>query len=263
MALATRAKFYFGHEVLADGTYFDFAEGGPTLSAQVDPGYYSAEEFVLEVQRALNDAGALVYAVDFNRTTRLVTISASGTFSILGTTGPHTGSSLYTLLGYNGVNLTGANSYTFTAVSGLEYIPQFFLLDYVDPEMRQESVDSNISVTGSGKVEVVRFSIQKFYEFTIDFINDQCRSNDVSLIESNLNGKSDAIQFLQEVTKKGHIEIMPDRDNVDDFYTIILESTPASIAGTGYRLVEKTAQGLIGYFSTCLLYTSPSPRDRG
>ena len=252
MALSTRSKFYFGHEVTPTAPYVDIDEGSGEITATLNPGYYSPQEFVAELQRALNEIGNLTYAVDFNRTTRRITISASGTFSILGFSGQHAQNDLYAVMGYPALaDLTGASLYLLDNPSGYEYLPQFFLLDYVDSEMRQDVADASTSTTGSGKVEIVRFAIEKFFEFTIDFINDYCRNDESSLLETNLNGRADAIQFLQDIVKRGHIEFMPDRDDVNDYYTLILETTQASRQGTGYRLTEKAA--FIGYYTTGLL----------
>lgn len=252
MALTTRSSFYFGHEVTLNTLYIDFNEGGPELTAILNPGYYSPTEFALEVQRAMLAAGALTYAVGFNRTTRKITISANSTFALLKSSGSHADNLLYDLLGYTGGDLTGASTYTFTGTSGYEYRPQFFLLDWVSQDQRQEAVESNITTTGSGIVEIVRFGLQKFLEFTIDFINNDFRNSD-SLIESNQTGFEDAVLFMQEITKKGHIEFMMDRDDVNSYLTIMLESTASNRQGIGYRLVEKIGQGLVNYYTTGLL----------
>lgn len=253
MALMTRSKFYFGHEVTLQNNYFDFQETGPILTAELKVGYYSPTEFIIELQRALNEKGAYTYTVNFNRSTRIVSISASSVFAIRGASGPNSGNLLYSLIGYDSSSdLTGAGLYTFTNKSGQEYKPQFFLLDYVSADEKQEAIDSSISVTATGKVEVVSFGIQKFFEFTIDYVNSYPVST-ADQIESNINGKSDAINFLQNIVKKGHIEFIPDRDKVNEFYTLLLESTSSSRNGTGYKLQEKIGQGLVGYFSTGLL----------
>jgi hypothetical protein len=252
MALQTRAKFYYGHQILEGSTSIDFDEGGPILTAELSVGYYSITEFIIEVQRALTEAGALIYAVGIDRSTRIITISASGTFALRKATGPHADNPLYDLLGYSGGDLTGANTYTFTNASGFEYKPQFFLLDWVGPDEDVQAVEANSTETGSGRIEVVTFGQKRTITMNIDFITDICfQDNDA--IETNLTGKQDAIDFLKDIIKKGHVEFMPDRNDVDTYYTLLLESTASNRQGIGYKLNEKLGQGLPGYYSTGIL----------
>lgn len=252
MALHTRSSFYFGQLVTTGGIHIDFSEGGPELTAILVPNYYSPTQFCAEVTRALNSAGALTYTCSFNRSTRIITISATGTFSILKSTGSHAENPIYDVLGMTGGDVSGASSYTFSNPSGYQYTPQFYLLDYLAPEDNEQAVDGSINKSAAGVIEVVKYGLESFVEFTIDFINNDPRS-DEQYIEQDLSGVENARQFMGEVIQKANIEFMPDRDDSSTFYTIQIERTQSNNLGLGYRLREKTQQGFLGYYSTGLL----------
>ena len=88
MSLNTMIKFYFGHNVTSSNSKLDFQEGaGSELTATLNVGDYSLTEYATELQRALNDAGALTFTVTVARATRYVTIAATGAFTLLAATG--------------------------------------------------------------------------------------------------------------------------------------------------------------------------------
>ena len=252
MALKTRSSFYFGQLVTTAGIWIDFAEGGPELTATLVPNYYSPEQFCLEVTRAMNSAGALTYSCTFNRTTRIITLAADGNFSILKTTGSHAENPIYAVLGMTGGDVSGSASYTFSSPSGFQYTPQFYLLDYLAPEDNSQAIDGTINKSAGGVIEVVKYGIESFLEFTIDFINNDPRQ-DQEYIEQDLSAVENARAFMAEVIQKANIEFMPDREDPSVFYTIQIERTQSNNLGLGYRLREKTQQGFVGYYTTGLL----------
>lgn len=244
----TFSVFYYGFDVDGENNLIDFNEGGSELTAEVAVGSYTAEEFAVAVKTALDGAGALVYTVTFNRTTRLITIAASGTFSLLVSSGSHASNSAFGLLGFTGANRTGAATYTGNLVSGDMYEPQFKLQDYVSSEDLQQAVDATVNRTASGRVEVVKFGTEKFMECNIKFITDI--SQDGGVLKSNASGVTDARRFLRYLVTKGPIEFMPDIDDPTTFQMMILESTAENSTGVGYRLRELYDKNLPGYFET-------------
>jgi hypothetical protein len=252
MALQTRSQFYFGQLITNEGIYIDFSEGGPALTAVLVPNYYSPEQFCLEVTRAMNAAGALTYSCTFNRTTRIITLAASGVFSILKSTGPHAENPIYVVLGMIGGDVSGASSYTFSSPSGLSYRPQFYLLDYLAPEDNSQAIDGTINKSAGGVVEVVKYGLESCVELTIDFVNNDPRTDDQHL-EQDLSAVENLRTFMSEVIQKANIEFMPDRDDPSVFYTIQIERTQSNQLGLGYRIREKTSQGFVGYYTTGLL----------
>ena len=124
MSLENFSTFYYGHEITSDNNKIDFEEGFGELVAEINVGTYSLTDFVIAVQDALNSAGSNIYFVTLNRTTRQITITANNPFDLLITTGDHTGTSSFPLMGFTGPDLTGQTVYVSNGPSGSEYRPQ-------------------------------------------------------------------------------------------------------------------------------------------
>ena len=249
MSLTTHSKFYYGHEVTSDNYRIDFDEGSGELTADLNIGTYTLTEFVAEVKRALDAAGALTYTVTVNRGTRIITIAASGNFDLLSNTGTHVGTGAWDLLGFSTVtDHTGAATYDAEAVTGEEYATQFIAQSYVGPEDLQKSVDATVHESASGEVQVFRFGVVKFIEMNLRYITSLNTGD--SPIRYNANGLTDAQAFMQYSCRKNRMEFIPDESDPDTFYPVILESTPEDSKGTGYRLRELYGQGLPNFFET-------------
>jgi hypothetical protein len=247
--ITTWSKFYYGYDVTADNNQLDFSEGGSELTAEIAVGSYTPTDFCTAVKTALDTAGALTYTVTFNRSTRKITIAATGTFQILKATGTHIGTSPFTLMGFTGAgDLTGTNTYTGASVSGDIYSPQFKLQDYISSDDYQQAVDATVNKTASGRVEVVKFGTESFIECNITFVTD--RTVDGTVIRSNATGVADLRRFLQYLVTKGPCEFIPDEDTVSTYQKVMLESTPDSDKGTGYRIKELYDKGLSHVYQT-------------
>ena len=252
MALTTKSKFYFGQLVVPDGVWLDFDEGGGEITATLTPGYYSPSQFCVEVERAMNSVGSNDYACTYNRVTNKITIGSDSVFSILKASGEHAENSLYDVLGMTGGDVTGAVTYTFSNVSGYIYEPQFFLLDYLSPEDNKNAIEGTVNKSASGLVEIIKYGTERFTEFSIDFINNYARGEN-EYIDQDFTAVEKARAFMEEVIQKANIEFMPDKNDVENFYTIQIEKTPTNQSGLGYRLREKSGQGFVGYYTTGLL----------
>jgi hypothetical protein len=247
MAIGTFSQFYYGHVVTRDNFYINFKEGaGPELTAEIEVGSYTLTEFLVAIKTALDLAGALTYTVSVDRSTRLITISTTSTFSLLVSTGSQIGSSLWSLIGFTGSDRTGASTYTANNPSGSKYITQFKLQDFTDSEDMQEKVDPTVLESANGDVEVVNFGTRKMYEMSFKFITN--RPGDNNIIRNNANGVSDARLFFQYITQKKPVEFMQDYLSPNTFKKVILESTPTSSNGTGYKLEELVSKNLPGYY---------------
>ena len=245
----TYSSFYYLNPVTQDNFYLNFNEGGGELTAQLEAGHYTHSELAQAIQDALNDAGALAYTVTFLRNDRKFQISAPSNFSLLISSGTNASSSIFSLIGFTGADLTGVSSYTGNAQSGSEYIPQFWLQDWVDPEDLQKGISPAVNKSAAGEVEVVRFGTEKFYEFTIKFITDVDQGSSGPVL-NNSSGVNDARLFMRFCVTKQKLEFMPDKNNKAVFTKIRLESTEESRDGTGYRLRELYTQGLPYYWET-------------
>lgn len=238
MALKTRSKFYFGVEILPGQTFVDFNDG-TNVTAELAPRSYALSRIIQELQRVLNDASTLNFSVTVNRVTRICTISANANFTLRLATGPNAANSALRALGFTqGTDLTGASSYQGAVPVGIEYKPQFFLLDYRPSTSRQEAVEATVNETGSGKAEIVKYGSRKFVGLTIDFVTNQVMPTG-SYIESDSQGYEKLVEFLQWCIDKKEVEFMSDRDDVATFEVLQLESTAVSNLGIGYEIQEK------------------------
>mgnify|MGYP003657877872 CR=1 FL=1 len=234
--------------VTLSNSYVDFNEGGSALSAQLDSGAYSLTAFALELARVMTAAGGQTYSVVFSRSTRKLTISATGNFALLLSSGAHTGVSALILAGFSGgADRTGTNSYVGASTCGYEYKPQYFLQKYVPSANFQKEIMPSVNESASGKIEVLSFGTVNFIEMIIPFCTDVSQGA-AGAIENNASGVANINSFLQAVTKKIDFEFMPDRDTESTFQKVLLESTPLDGKGVGYRLKEMFP--LAGYFTT-------------
>ena len=247
MTIQTKSKFYYMDSVSATTQYVDFDEGSTELTATLTSGSYSLTDFITELARAMTAAGGQTYTVSLNRSTRQITISATGNFSLLLSSGTHIASSGLILAGFSGASdRTSTNSYEAVSKVGSEYKPQYFLQKYVPSDNLQKEVMPSINQSASGKVEVLSFGTVKFIEMDIPFCTSLTQSG--VAIENNATGEADIRSFLQAAVKKIDFEFMPDRDTEATFEKVILEKTPEDSKGVGYRLKEMLP--LAGYFST-------------
>ena len=244
----TFSKFYFIDKVDVGNFYVDFNEGLGPIFAEVESGSYSPTNLAIAVQAALNDAGTLDYTVTFNRSDRTFTISANANFSLLTSTGVHLGEDIFSLIGFFGSDKTGASTYTGSPAAEV-YSPQFKLQDYVDIEDLQKSVSASVNKSASGLVEVVKFGVEKFFEFNIMFATDIDQGG-TGPIRTNLNGVNDLRNFMRFAVNKTDLEFMPDESNLANYFTVLLESTEEDRNGTGYRLKEMYSKGLPYYYET-------------
>lgn len=246
----TFSKIYYGHTVTSDNVYLDFDEGSGEITATLNPGKYSLVDFAAEIKRALDNEGTLTYTVTIDRTIPALTISATGTFSLLVSTGSHFGQSVFSLAGFTGANRTGFATYT-GAQTGTIYKNQFKLQNYVTSEDLQSSIDASINEAANGNLEVVTFGTKSRVEFNLRLITNL--TMDGLLIKNNPTGVEEARQLMQYLVTKAPIEIMYDEDNEGTFETLILDSTPEDSKGTGYRLRELYDRNLPNFYETGVL----------
>ncbi len=242
------SAFYYGLEVTAETSRISFSEGSGELIGVMRSGKYTLTSYLAEVLRAMNDAGALTYTGSVDRETRLITISAGSTFSLLVSSASVT-STAFSTMGFSGSDKTGASSYTGTGAVGFSYRPQFRLQGFVDFDDNQKAVESTLNESASGAVELVRFGVVKLMECNIKFITDIDQGFG-GPIRTDLSGVLNARLFMQSAVKKGPIEFIPDVTDPDTFRTCVLESTPENQKGVDFRLKEQLASGLVGYYET-------------
>jgi hypothetical protein len=246
--ITTKSQFYYGHTISngANGSLgnfrIDFDEGSGPLVATLNPGDYTLTTFALEVKRAMDLVGTLTYTVSVNRNTRILTISATGTFDLLTSTGVSSGTAVWGLLGFTTTaDKTGASSYVGELPSGSVYRPQAVLRDYIGKEDNLEKLDAVVNVSVSGVVQTVQFGNVSYFEFNIQPITN-LKLNQCNAIDNNPNAVQQARDFFNYAITKAVMEFMPDRDSTNTFSTVILESTSASKQGTAFALETLAAQ---------------------
>jgi hypothetical protein len=248
----SRSKFNYGHTVDLTNQNIPFDEGGSELNAVIEPGSYSLSEFLVAIKTALETEGALTYTVTVNRSTNVITVSASSNFSLLTGTGTTLSSSAFDLMGFStGTDLTGASTYVGNFGSGSEYFPQFWLQRYIPKEHFEQLADATVNKAASGRVEVVTFGREKFIELEIKFVTNL--PMDGRVIYNNPTGVEDALDFLRYGISKAPFEFVPDTANPSSFSKVLLESTPGFSNGTGFKLRELIDQNLTDIYDIGLI----------
>jgi hypothetical protein len=246
--IRTWSKFNYGHTIDTQNQFICFSEGAGELVGTIPVGNYTLGEFADAVQDAFNGAGDLTYTVTLSRATNRLTIAASGNFTILLDTGT-VSATAYELMGFSQiVDLTGDDSYTGESPSGSEYFPQFYLQSYVPPENWIESVDATVNKSADGRVEVVRFGLERKMEMDIKFITNL--PMDGVIIRNNPTGLARALDYLSYVSQKKKFEFIPDTLNPSTFHKVILEKAPGYDKGTGFKLRELFGQNLPDVYET-------------
>jgi hypothetical protein len=249
--ITTPSQFNYGHTVTQDNNIVNFIEPTGTnleLVAELKIGTYSLAEFADEVARALTEQSSIQeYQVQVNRNENTLTISGilNEVFNLLITSGSQAPISAFSLMGFNGADLTGLDSYTSDSTSGSIYYPQFLLQNFVDFDDDQSTALSNVNKSADGQtIEVISYGNEKFMSCDIKYITD---IQGQQVITNNPNGVRDARRFLEYAITKGNIEFVPDI-NGSDLTKCLLESTKESRNGTAFKLVEQYAKKLAGYY---------------
>lgn len=252
MSLKTHSKFYYGFEITADTQNLDFNEGAAELTATLEIGGYTFTGFVNELSRAINAAGGQTYVVAGNRSTRKITISAAGNFALLVATGSHLGTSVFSIAGFTGADVSGADTYTGNVATGSVYSTQFIIQSHVPSAHQTGPAYGTVNKSASGKRETVTFGTEKFIDGNLMFINDYAQSTG-GPIRNNQSGVANALAFLAFAIGGSPFEFMPNEDAPGTFEGVVLEATPEDKNGLRFKLKEMYDRGLPGYYETGLL----------
>jgi len=248
MTIKTYCAFNYGHTVTQDNQYINFSEGAGELSAVLTVGSYTLGSFVDEVSTQLNKVGGQEYTVSLDRTTRKISISASGNFELLISSGSQVNISAYSLMGFTGADLTGTNSYEGDSASGSQFIPQFLLQNFTDFPNEQRKAAASINEAANGDVEVISYGDVNIMSANITLATDIVPQ---FAIRDNPNGVGDLRDFMIYATNKRPMEFIYDFEgDPNTFENCILESTPEDKKGTAFKLKELYTRNLAGYFET-------------
>ncbi len=251
MSIYTYSSFNYGHTVTPDNQYINFTENGiDELFAVIDVGSYTLGQYADKVAQALNSAVDVnqEYTVTLDRATRKLTISAPSTFDLLISSGTNVSISAFSLTGFTGADLTGANTYTGNIESGSNYTPQFLLQNFVDFDDDVEFAEGSVLQTPTGVVETTSYGTVKVMTCNITLITDIVPQG---VIRENPNGRSDFRLFRDYAITKAPMEFVYDIANPGaKFENVILESTPKKSNGLGMAVRELFDSVGAGYFET-------------
>lgn len=221
----SRIAFLYGFSVSRSVKALDFKEGGAEIQASLRVGNYTVDTFVVEVQRALNEVGGQTYTVAYNVTTRIITVSAPGTFSLLFGTGSRTGTSCSALMGFAVADRTAALTYSGTIAVGTVYITPWPVFRFTDKTHSIVLEDSTVDTTPLGISQVASFATGSRITMEIKPItNKNLSKNGVS----NAYTIADFMAFMSFLMTKGRATMYMD---------------PANFAGTSYKVfLEGTEQ---------------------
>lgn len=248
----TYSKFYYGFTVTSSNKYLDIEEPTGQITAILRVGHYTLETLCDEIQYQLNLLASVGYTVTANRTTRKITISCGSNIIILGATGTNAANGCYSLIGFNAVDTGSATSHESDFACGSVYLPQYKLQDYVASVDNRKLRQATVTMSASGKNEVISFGNDDMFEFSIKFITNIYQPSSGPIV-NNKTGVEDFRTLMQYLINKYEVEFMPDKDTPSVFYRVVLESSPADSNGTGYKLEEQYGRGLTGYFESGIL----------
>ena len=252
MSIFTYSGFTYGHTIDSENQYINFEDGTGELSATVEFGSYTLQQFTEKVAQAMNSATLTQeYFVTVDRETRLITVSSAGNFDLLVTAGQEAAISAFGLMGFT-TDRSGANSYVADVPSGFFYEPQFLLQGFVDFKHNVSAANSKVNQSASGIVEAISFGKVEIMEADIVL----CTNIEQSAggpVKNNPTGVEEVEAFLNYATSKAPMEFIYDVENPDIYESCILEKTRQNAQGTAFKLQEQYARKLVGYFNTGLL----------
>lgn len=252
MALNVHSMFFYGHKVDENNNLINFKEGaGPEKVAELPVGSYTLTKFLEIVVAALNAASSIDWAGSVDRTTRFVTLTSSGTASLLFGTGSTYLNSPAILLGFPQTDILNATSFVGSSGSGSEYRPQFPLQNYIPKNQNKKLVNAVTTKSASGdNVSVQSFGVERMIKANIKFITNQPTDG---LLRGNPQAVEEAQSFMDYIVEKNPIEFIENESEPDTFDRVYLESTGMGGDGTSYELMEYVDRNLPEYFETGLL----------
>lgn len=252
MALSTNSVFYFDFQIDQDNRFLCIDEGAGEVIIELESGSFSFTEMAVMLQTAFNAVPLNSYAVNVDRNDRTFQIVGSAPFDILISSGSLGANQAWSQIGFTGaVDLTGSASYTGNASVGKEYVPQFWLQDYVPSTNFRKASEATVRKTATGKVEVVTFGTERFMKCSIRFATNL--PMDGTIIRSNPTGYQDLQTFMVFLITKAPIEFMQDINDRATFETMILEKTEQDSNGIAFELKELYAQGLHDFYDAANL----------
>lgn len=249
--ITTLSTFYYGFTITQSNNVINFSEGGPEITATLRVNDYTLTEYANEIAVRMTLAGTQTYSASVNRNTRQITISAPGNFELLCSTGSQQAVGIWGLAGFDiATDKTGSNSYVGEDPAGYEYRPQLTLDNYLALEDNLVKESSSVNISANGVVQTLEFGDGQRMECNIRGATDRTGLKMTPFYE-NANGRADLRLFMNYLITKAKVEFMPDVDDRNDFYSLLLDSTQADRSGTRYKI--SNMKGANDFYETGLL----------
>lgn len=233
MALTKQSSFLYGFQITSANSSLDFknSSGGSTLLATLNTGFYSLQDLMAEVVRAMNaadPANNYSYLIDrtfSSGTQNRVTISTNGAYlDLLFGTGPRLATSIASTIGFTNTDQTGATSYQSTSSAGTILLPSYVGYTYIPPTMMQKMIGSK-NVAASGLVETIYFATHQFFQVEFKY-------------EPQAKVLTEWASFMQWAAKGRPIEFTADTTSANTVFNATLDKTSYDSNGMGYQFKE-------------------------
>lgn len=230
MALKNGSSFLYGMQVSSANSSLDFqsASGGPTILATLNSGFYSLQDLMAEVVRAMNTADPVntyTYSVTRTGSGNTVTINTNGTYlSLLFGSGPRLATSIASTIGFANTDRTGALTYTSTSSAGTYLFPTLVGYTYLSPTFMQKMIGTP-NISASGIKETIYFATHQFFQVEFKF-------------EPELKVSTEWAPLLQWASKGRPLEFCPDVTAPSVVFNCTLEKTSYDGKGMGYQFKE-------------------------
>jgi hypothetical protein len=247
----TLSVFYYGFNITRENYAINFSEGGPEKTAFLRINDYTLTGFAKEIEERMTLAGTQQYTVAVNRQTRVLTISAPNNFELLCATGSQQAVAIWDLAGFSTLtDKTGGNSYAGDSAAGFEYRPQLTFDNYLALEDNLVKESASVNVSANGVVQTLEFGDGQRMECVIRGATDRTNLKMTPFFE-NPTGRQDLRNFMNYIVTKAKIEFMPDVDDRENYFELLLDSTSVDRNGVRYKI--QNMKGANDFYETGLL----------
>lgn len=231
MALRNKSLFLYGFTVDSSNNSLDFSvNGGPTLLATLKYGYYTLNSLLTEVKRALEEqAAGVTFAYTIDRSiagglqNRINIAISAGTFTLKFGSGPRKSSSCASLIGFNPVDVTGANRWSnFSA--GTTLLSEREGYTFLGPDLMRR-VRGAVNISASGVKESLVYEIQQFAQIEFRY-------------EPEAKAQTQWRALFDWMIQQKPVELTPDYTISSEVIEATLEKTSADQNGLAYTLTE-------------------------
>lgn len=234
MALQKKSTFLYGLQITSANSSLDFknALGGPEINATLNTGFYSLQDLMAEVVRAMGAADPVnTYTYSIDRTfsggtqNRVTIATATGTYlDLLFGTGSRIATSVASTLGFAATDQTGALSYQGTSSCGTLLQPTLVGYTYLPPSFMQKMIGTP-NISAAGIKETIYFATHQFYQVEFKY-------------EPELKVSTEWAPFMQWASKGRPLEFCPDVTAPNTVFNSTLEKTGYDGKGMGYQFRE-------------------------